>query len=273
MHPDANPHANSRTDPSADLPGPMRTLARATLLEARRSGLPLLALACIAGAIGLAAFVSQVAITESVPLQASLVATLLRASAAFLVAAHVVTSVVRESADKGFELALSMPVSRSQFYLGRLLGHATAGTAIATAFALPLLAWATPGAVAAWWLSLAFETLLVASLSLFLVFTLAHVVPALAAAAGFYVLARGIASVQAISSGPLADEGIASRAAQWAVDGVALLLPRLDIATRSDWLVYGAPGAAELGRVLASLAVYAALASAAGLVDFHRRNL
>jgi len=259
--------------PKAHLPGPMRMLAQATLLEARRGGLPLLAAACIAGTIGLAAFVSQVAITESVPLQASLAAALLRVGAAFLVAAHVVTSVAREAADKGFELALSLPLSRTQFYLGRLLGHAVAGTAIATAFALPLLAWAPPDAVAAWWLSLAFETLLVASLSLFLVFTLAHVVPALAATAGFYVLARGIASIQAIASGPLADDGFASRAAQWAVDGVALLLPRLDVATRSDWLVYGAPGATELGRVLASLALYAALASAAGLVDFHRRNL
>ena len=253
--------------------GPVPTLARATLLEAGRSGLPFLAGACVAAAIGLAAFVSQVAIAESVPLQASLVAALLRASAAFLVAAHVVTSVVREASDKGFELALSLPVSRIQFYLGRLLGHATVGVAIATAFAMPLFAWAPPAAVAAWWFSLAFETLLVAALSLFLVFTLAHVVPALAAAAGFYVLARGIASVQAISSGPLADDGFAARAAQWAVDGVALLLPRLDMATRSDWLVYGAPGAEELGRVIAGLAVYAALASAAGLVDFHRRNL
>ena len=49
----------------------------------------------------------------------------------------VVTSVVREGADKGFELVLSLPVSRTEFYLGRLLGHATAGAAIATAFALP----------------------------------------------------------------------------------------------------------------------------------------
>ena len=57
------------------------------------------------------------------------------------------------------------------------------------------------------------------------------------------------------------------------MDGVALLLPRLDVATRSDWLVYGAPGTAELGRVLAGLAVYAALASAAALIDFHRRTL
>ena len=252
--------------------GPIIVLAQATLLEARRSGLPLLAVACVVAALAAAAFVSRVAITESLPLQASLVAALLRASAVFLVATHVITSVVREAADKGFELALSLPVSRSRFYLGRLLGYAAAGAMIANAFALPLLTWATPAAVAAWWLSLTFEMLLVAASSLFFAITLTHVVPALAATAGLYVLARAIGAMQSIASSPLADEGFAARAAQWCVEGVALLLPRLDSATRSDWLVYGAPSSTELGGALAGLAAYAALASAAGVVDFHRRN-
>jgi ABC-type transport system involved in multi-copper enzyme maturation permease subunit len=184
-----------------------------------------------------------------------------------------VTSVVRENADKASELVLSLPVSRVEFYLGKLAGHGAAGAAIATAFALPLLFWAAPDAVFAWWTSLVLETLLTAALSLFFVFTLANVVPALSAIAGFYLLARSIASLQAIAVGPLAEEGFIARAAKWGVDGVALLLPRLDAATRTDWVVYGAPGRAELGLVLASLALYTALACAAGLVDFHRRNL
>src|SRR5258706_302261 len=50
---------------------PAATLARFVLLEARRSGLPWLALACIALSVGLAAFLSQVALTESRALQAA----------------------------------------------------------------------------------------------------------------------------------------------------------------------------------------------------------
>jgi len=252
---------------------PALTLARFTLIEARRGGLPWLALACIAAALGLAAFLSQVAITESLQLQAALVAATLRASAVFLVAVHVVTSVVREGADKGFELALSLPVSRTAFYAGKLAGYAAVGGIVATAYALPLLVWSPPGAVTAWWLSLALECALVASLSLFFVFTLANVVPALAATAGFYLLARSVATFQAIASGPAVDEGALGKVARWGMDAVGFLLPRLDAATRTDWLVYGAPGAAELAATLGSLAVYAALACAAGLVDFHRRNL
>ncbi len=249
------------------------TLARYTLLEARRSGLPWLALACVAAALVLAAFLSQVAITESLQLQAALVAASLRASAVFIVAVHVVTSVVRDSADKGFELVLSLPVSRITLYTGRLAGYAAAGAAVATAFALPLLVWAAPGAVFAWWLSLMLEAALVAALSLFFVFTLANVVSALSAVAGFYLLSRSITALQAIAAGPAADDGVLGQLARLGMDGVGFLLPRLDAVTRTDWIVYGPPSTAELGMAASGLVLYGALACVAGLVDFHRRNL
>lgn len=252
---------------------PVVTLARYTLIEARRSGLPWLAAGCIAVAIALAAFLSQVAITESLQLQAALVAAFLRASAVFLVAVHVVTSVVRDNADKGFELVLSLPLSRSAFYAGKLAGHAGVGAAIATAFAAPLLLWSPPGTVLAWWISLLFETSLSAAVSLFFVVTLVNVVPALAAITGFYLLARSIAAFQAIATGPVADESVLGRIARWGVDGVAFVLPRLDLVTRTDWILYGAPAAAELALAIGSLALYAGFACAAGLFDFHRRNL
>ena len=50
--------------------------------------------------MGLAAFLSQVAVTESLALQTAIVAALLRASAVFLVAAQVITSTQRERDDK-----------------------------------------------------------------------------------------------------------------------------------------------------------------------------
>ncbi len=95
--------------------------------------------------LGLAAFVSQVALTESLALQAALVAAVLRACAVFLVAAQVTASTLREIQDKGLELMLSLPLSRTTHYLGRLAGFVACGAALALAFALPLLVWAPPG--------------------------------------------------------------------------------------------------------------------------------
>jgi hypothetical protein len=252
---------------------PALLLAHSTLTEARRSGLPWAALACLALACGLAAFLSQVALTESRALQASLAAAVLRAGAAFLLAAHVAASLVRDSNDKVLELALALPLSRAQYYLGKLAGFGAIGTCLAAAFCVPMLLWAAPDAVVLWGLSFALELLLVCAASQFFAITLAGVVPALTATAGFYLLARSMAGIQLLAHGPLAEETLAQVVARGAVDGVALLLPRLDTVTRTEWLIYGLPTAMEFAAALGTLLLYGVLLTLAGLFDFHRRNL
>jgi hypothetical protein len=253
--------------------GSTLTVARYVLVEARRSGLPWLAVGCVLAALALSGFLSQVAITEGAALQTSVSAALLRGCAVFLIAAHVVASVVREANDKGLELALALPITRVAWYLGKLLGFACAGALLAFVFALPLLIWAPPASLAAWWLALAAELALVAAAALFFASALGQTAAAIAATAGLYLLARAISAIQAIASGPLAGDSLADHAARWAMDGLALLLPRLDAVARGDWLLYGAPPAAELALSLAGLALYVVLLAAAGLFDISRRNL
>jgi ABC-type Na+ efflux pump permease subunit len=248
-------------------------LARFVLLEARRSGLPWLVAASLAATLGLAAFLAQVALTESIALEVAFCAALLRACAVFLVAAHVAASTLREIDDKGLELMLTLPVSRSAHYLGRLGGYVALGAVISLCFALPLLLWSPAAAVALWAVSLAAETALVAAAALFFSMALAQPVSAVAASVGLYLLARAIGSIQSIAASPLAEPTLAHRLAQWCVDTVALLLPRLDAATRTDWLIYGAPSGGAYATALVGLLLYALLLIVAGLFDFHRRNL
>jgi ABC-type transport system involved in multi-copper enzyme maturation permease subunit len=252
---------------------PSITVARYTLVEALRSGLPWLAAACALGVLGLSGFLSRVAITEASALQASAAGALLRACAVFLIAAHVVASVSREANDKGLELALALPVSRPAYYVGKLAGFSCAAAMLATFFALPLLIWARPADLAAWWLSLAAETALVAAAALFFASALSQTLSALAAAAGLYLLGRSMSAIQAIASAPQAGDSLPAVAARWFVDALALLLPRLDAATRSDWLLYGSPAAGEFAPAMAGLGIYFLLLAAAGLFDFSRRNL
>ena len=252
---------------------PSFTVAYYTLVETLRSGLPWLAAACMLGVLGLAGFLSRVAIIEASALQTSAAGALLRACAVFLIAAHVVASVSREANDKGLELALALPVSRPAYYIGKLTGFSCAGVLLATFFALPLLIWGTAADVAAWWLSLAAETALVAAAALFFASAMAQTLAALAAVAGLYLLGRSISAIQAIVSAPQAGDALGAVAARWFVDALALLLPRLDLATRSDWLLYGAPQAAEFAQALFGLGLYFLLLAAAGLFDFSRRNL
>ena len=249
------------------------TLARLVLLEARRGGLPWLALASIAIGAGLAAFLSEVALTESAALRASIVAAVLRACAVFLIASHVASSTIRELNDKGLELLLALPLSRTAQYCARLAGYAGCAALLAIAFSAPMLVWASPWAVALWGLSLACEAALVAAIALFFAMTLAQLVPAIAATLGLYLLARSMPAIQLIAAGPLAEPTMAGQAARWSLDAIALLLPPIDAASRTEWLVYGAPSGSAYASALAGLALYALLVLAAGLFDFHRRNL
>ncbi len=75
---------------------PAAIFARLCLVEARRGGLPWLAAACVLAALAFAAFLSQLAITEARALQVAALAAVLRASLAFMVAAHVTASTLRE---------------------------------------------------------------------------------------------------------------------------------------------------------------------------------
>ena len=249
---------------------PALILGRLVLIEARRGGLAWLAVAALLGGIALSAFLAQLAITESRLLQAAVVAALLRACAVFLLAAQVVASVRREIEDRRLELMLALPLSRAAQYLGRLAGFITLGAVLAIVFALPLLLWAAPGAVLAWALSLALELALVSAAALFFAMSL-YQVSALAATAGLYLLARSIGAIQAIAAGPLAEDTLAHELARRAVDGVALALPALDRATRTEWLLYGTPDGRAYLSLLGGLLVYIALLAAAGIFDFARR--
>jgi ABC-type Na+ efflux pump permease subunit len=204
-------------------------------------------------------------------LQAAVVAALLRVCAVFLLAGQIVASVRREIDDKRLELTLSLPLSRSAQYLGRLGGFVALGVLLASVFAIPALLWAPPLAVACWGVSLACELALVAAAALFFAMTLAQPMPALAATLALYFVARSISAMQAIAVGPLAPDSVIQNVAQHAVSAVALLLPALDRATRTEWLLYGAPDGPAFALGVAGVLLYAVLLAAAGVFDFARR--
>jgi hypothetical protein len=64
----------------------------------------------------------------------------------------------------------------------------------------------------------------------------------------------------------------AERAADWVIRAIALVLPRLDLMTRSDWLVAAAPAPAALAGVVGQAVAYAVLLIAAAQFDLHRQN-
>lgn len=247
------------------------SLARTTLLEAARNRLLGLAVVVVVIAFGLAQFLNQVAIAETREIQTALLAAPLRIAAVFIVAVFVITSMVRESSDKVTELLLSLPAPRSAYFLGKLAGYTAVAGILALLCALPLAVLAEPSGLALWTTSLVCELLIVTAMSLFCVLTMAQVVPALAAVAGFYLLSRSIAALQVIAAAPLHEQTFSDKAMRAIVDAISLLLPALDVMTQTSWLL-GATTTGAAMAVFGQTAIYVTLICTAALFDLYRKN-
>ncbi|MGK5078939.1 ABC transporter permease subunit [Janthinobacterium sp. HLX7-2] len=252
---------------------PARIIARYTVLEALRSRLLWLFVLAACGAAGLASFLQQLALTESGAVQAALLAAMLRLASVFLLVTFIVTSMAREAADKGLELLLALPMPRAAYLLGKLLGYGALAGVPAVLFGLLMALFAAPAQSALWALSLLGELWIVATFSLLCVASLQQALPALAAASGFYVLARMVGSLQLLAHSSLAGQSWPQQAMTGAIDLLALLLPRLDAFTRTEWLLYATGNWQALAGVAAQTAIYVALLASCALCDFYRRNI
>ena len=166
----------------------VQAIAHYTLLEARRNHLLWVVVLTIFAAVALAGFLAQVAITETQQIQAAFLGALLRWAAVFIVSLTVITGMVREFNDKGFELVLSLPLPRAGYFFGKLLGYAAIALLVATCMTLPLLLVVPPDQAALWGASLGCELMLVCVLILLCMLTLNQTLPAFTVVAAFYLL-------------------------------------------------------------------------------------
>lgn len=255
------------------MPAPILTIARFTVVEARRNRLAWLAVLAALAGLGLAAFLGELALTESRATQAVLAGAFYRFAAVFLLAVFVTTSLMREFHDKVHELVLALPVTRTAYCLGKLAGFGAVALAFAALFALPLLLFAAPGQVALWGASLGVELLIVAGLGLLCAFTFGNAAASLGAVFAFYLLARAIAALQLLAHGGGPHASAYQKLMAGFFDALALFLPRLDLYARGEWLAYGGGSLSELWPLVGQGAIYVALLGAAALFDFHRKNL
>jgi ABC-type transport system involved in multi-copper enzyme maturation permease subunit len=247
-------------------------IARFTLVEAFRNRMLVLAgLLAVAG-LGVAAFIEQVALTETAQIQSAIIAAVSRVCAVFLLATFVVASVTREYNDKVVELVLSQPLPRWSYVIGKFGGFAASGVLLAIVFSLPLLLFAPLERVLIWSGSLALELILIAALSLFCVLTLTNVMLALAAVGGFYVLARSIGAIQVIASASSGSTQPSDLVLRHFTELLALLLPNLDRVTQAAWLTDPSISLTVLAPVGLQAGSALILVLAASMFDFYRQN-
>ncbi|MBY0578775.1 MAG: ABC transporter permease [Burkholderiales bacterium] len=249
------------------------TIARYTLLEALCNRLLWLVLLSVFLGLGFSLFLQQIALIESRQIQLGALAVLYRLFAVFFLASFVIAGMLREYHDKGVEFFLAMPMTRSIYFFGKLLGYATASFLLATLYSLPLFWGNEMGSVLLWGISLFLELLLMGSVSFFFAITLTQIPSAMAAVFGFYLLSRSMGTLSLIMNGPLAAHDFMQEIVDMTISGVGFFIPRLDGYTQTSWLIYPGSSWHELLPVALQTAIYMTLVSSAALFDFCRKNL
>lgn len=249
------------------------TIARYTFLEAIRNRLFLLAIIGLLCLFGIAEFAGELAITETHQLQSALAAGVTRWFLVITCVLFVITSMVREANDKGLELILSLPVSRTSYYFGKYCGFLLLVFVITALSAPLLLLYAPADALIVWLLSLICELSIVIAVSMLCQFTFSNITVAFVATLAFYLLSRTITAIQLLSTSPILEsENFSQQFLNGLVNAIAWVLPDLDAFTRSDWLLYGMHDNKFI-FVVGQTFVYLLLLFAAGLFDLYRKEL
>ncbi|HEY8608075.1 MAG TPA: ABC transporter permease [Noviherbaspirillum sp.] len=252
---------------------PIRLIARYTLLEALRNRMAWLFVAIAVVAVGLGGFLNALALTESRQIQLAVLAAFTRAAAVFALAAFIVTSMAREFNDKGLELFLALPLPRASYYLGKLSGFCLLAAIPAVLYGALAALLATPLQAVLWASALLCELWLVAAFCLLCVLSFTHVMGALAAVMGFYLLGRSIGALQLIAQASGEEGGWSQQVFRLVFDVLGAILPRLDRFTPTDWLVQSSGDWSALGALLLQGGAFLVLAVGAGLFDLYRRNI
>lgn len=248
-------------------------IAYYTLLEARRTRLPLLLAVTLPLLFAAAFFVSELAVIESQRLRLSFYAAGVRVAGVFLVCAHVLGSITREFNDKGIDALLALDLPRAHYLLGKLGGFLAIAVLVAVMSCLPIALQAAPLAVLQWGVVFALELSVLAAFSLFCVIAFGQFMPAAALVLAFYLLARTLTAMQLISAHPISGANTLSHTVgRWMVDALALVMPALDRWPQTAWLIDTPAPWPALGAIAMQALLYLALLAGAAMVDFERRN-
>jgi len=157
------------------------------------------------------------------------------------------------------EAILTRPISRWAFVLAYFGAYAGIAVLLALCTA-PLLFFAFSAngmGLIEWQASLLLECLIIVAISLFCALSLGSATASVMGGVGLYAICRLGAFFRAISENHtgILDQPGADRIANWVVEGLAAVLPRLDLFGQGRWLIYGPGGGWGVRELLVQAAI------------------
>lgn len=249
-------------------------IAKYSIWEAIRDKFLLFIIVGLVAIFALSFFAGELAITESIETKTAILSSLLRLFLVFTISLFVITSMLREFNDKGFELLLSQPLPRVIYYIGKFSGYTFISFVVCIFVASCIAVYMPSIAVLFWSFSLWCELLIVIAFSILCLFTLNSVTISFSVVMGFYILARSIEAVHLISHSPiLVSDSLANEFMAWFLDSISYLVPDLYRFTQTDWLIYKSQNADDLFIIVGQTSVYVMFLSCVAIFDLYKKEL
>lgn len=189
---------------------------------------------------------------------------------------------VRRSFDnKEIELILTRPISRVNFIVAYYAGFALLAATLILPFCAVLyglgltgVIWVNTSGIMYWCLSFFYESLIVMAFALFCSLILQSAVTSVLATFAFYFMSRifGFFLISMHNPVSLGHSTLIGKISEQILSIIGIFLPRLDMFSKSEWLVYGIEDFDLYLLFLASSAVYIPLLVAVGAFDFVRKQ-
>jgi ABC-type transport system involved in multi-copper enzyme maturation permease subunit len=173
------------------------------------------------------------------------------------------------------EFILSKSISRHKFILTYLIGFTLVASFIIAPLTLLLFFLkANTSGLFYWSLSLLFEVLMIITFSLLTALILKSAVSAVLASLGFYILSRMMGFFVLTISIPESSTNFSS-ASQFlhiTLKAISVIFPRLDLYSKSDWLIYGVSNFNDIYLIAGQFIVYIPLMIFMAFYDFNKKQ-
>ena len=120
--------------------------------------------------------------------------------------------------------------------------------------------------------SLLAEAWMVAAIALFCALTMKSGTVSVLSALAIYTISRMVGYFLATTNSGVVHESDVLMASKWLIEGVSMIIPRLDFFAKSEWLIYGPRSAEDATLFAYQAAIFIPLLLAASVIDFTRKE-
>ncbi|MFC1659629.1 hypothetical protein ACFL0U_03625 [Pseudomonadota bacterium] len=254
----------------------MKSILKYILLTAFRDKLFIGLLVVLCGAFGISSFLGNTALVEKAEMTIIYSAASMRVISAIGIILFVCFYIRRSFEHKEIQFILAKAISRDKFILSYWLGFSLVSLII-TSFPIILMAFFTKSGafdLIIWGVSLILEMSIIITFALVSSLILGSAISSVLATFGFYFISRMMGffvytvdipdSVQDLNSWMRLGEGV--------LKFISVIFPRLDLFTKSEWLIYKVTNIDDLKIILFQSLIYITLMLFVSFFDFRRKQ-